>query len=94
MSEAQKVEDVAVEKDAAKVDPTIKQNKELLLKELANWKEFFDKLEKACLESPDDVYTDALYKAQHLITACDKEVVYMNKLEEVIKERLNAKSGD
>ena len=69
-----------------------KETKVALVKELGIWIGFFEQLLKACEDSPDDVYTDALHKARQLVIACDKEVVYLQKLEEVLKGRIDAEA--
>lgn len=68
------------EENKVEVNENVKNFKEFLYKEIDTWKEIFEQFRTEIKNSPDDVHTEVLVRAQNLIRACDREVVYMQQV--------------
>ena len=82
-SEVEDVEVVEVAK--AEASP----HKLALLAELARWKGELEQLATLLEDaSENDVLSDLLYKSQSVVTALDKEAVYLGHMAQVLAQRL------
>ena len=81
----------AVEVAEALEDVALNPHKEALLKELSRWQLELGELSKLLLAAEEDaVLSDLLYKSQCVVTALDREAVYLSHLSQVMAERLKS----
>jgi len=66
-----------------KVNSDVLGFKDFLTLELSNWVKILEDTKTKVASAPDDLYSPILQNAHSLIRACDREVVYMHKLEEL-----------
>lgn len=75
--------EAATEAQAVQPNEEVVKFKKFLCSELDNWMGILKDTKERVEKSSDDKYEQIHQNAHSLIRACDREVVYMHKLEEI-----------